>query len=198
VTRSGATPASSPVETLAPAGTVEQHAARMFGRWLKSAASTAKPQGSEEILLKVREHLPDASDETARVVAALGGLLAAVAYADREYSESEETEVRRVIGRVQGMTEAGIDAICSAIRRHVVAASTVGIPGFARELRELGDHELRREVLDALVDLAAADGHISVAETNLLRQITTSLGLSQADYNEAQTRHRDRLSILKT
>jgi hypothetical protein len=30
-----------------------------------------------------------------------------------------------------------------------------------------------------------------------LRQITTALGLSQSDYNEAQSRHRDRLSILK-
>lgn len=169
----------------------------MFGRWLKSAAELESSQGSEEILVRVREHLPQADDESIRVVAALGGLLAAVAYADRDYSNDEEAMVRSVIGRVNGMTPTGVEAVCDAIRRHVVEASTVGIPRFTRELRELCDRELRREVLDALVDLAAADGRLSVAETNLLRQITTSLGLSQSDYNESQERHRDRLSILK-
>ena len=170
----------------------------MFGRWLGSAKNIDAPRGTEEILARVREHLPEADDETARVVAALGGLLAAVAYADRDYSNDEEAVVRRLLARVHGMTDAGIDAICDAMRRHVIEASTVGIPRFTRELRELGDAELRREVLEALVDLAAADGRITMNETNLLRQITTSLGLSQGDYNDAQARHRERLSILKT
>jgi uncharacterized tellurite resistance protein B-like protein len=169
----------------------------MFGRWLKSAASVEFTSGSEEIFARVREHLPAADEETVRVVAALGGLLAAVAYADRDYSKDEEALVREVLGRVHGMTTAGVEAICDAMRRHVIEASTVGIPRFTRELRELGDGELRREVLDALVDLAAADGQITTSETNLLRQITTSLGLSQGDYNDSQARHKNRLSILK-
>jgi len=169
----------------------------MFGRWLKSAERVESASGSQEILVRVREHMPQADDETVRVIAALGGLLAAVAYADRDYSSDEEGLVRQVLARVQGTTAAGVDAICDAMRRHVVEASTVGIPRFTRELRELGDTELRREVLDALVDLAAADGQITTSETNLLRQVTTSLGLSQGDYNESQARHKSRLTILK-
>ena len=66
-----------------------------------------------------------------------------------------------------------------------------------RDRRELGDRELRVEVLDVLVDVAAADGVLSTPETNLLRQVTTALGLSQTDYNEAQSRHRERLTALK-
>ncbi|HEV8549586.1 MAG TPA: TerB family tellurite resistance protein [Polyangiaceae bacterium] len=170
----------------------------MFGRWLGSVRNLEVPAGAGEILHRVREHLPEADDETARVVAALGGLLAAVAYADRDYSNAEEAVVRQLLARVHGMTPAGIEAICDAMRRHVVEASTVGIPRYTRELRELGDNELRRDVLSALVDLAAADGRITMSETNLLRQITQSLGLTQGDYNDAQARHRDRLSILKT
>jgi len=170
----------------------------MFGRWLGSARHLDVPEDAHEILYRVREHLPEADDDTARVIAALGGLLAAVAYADRDYSSAEEAVVRQLLARVHGMTTAGIDAICEAMRRHVVEASTVGIPRFTRELRELGDAELKREVLDALVDLAAADGRVTMSETNLLRQITASLGLSQSDYNESQARHKDRLSILKT
>jgi uncharacterized tellurite resistance protein B-like protein len=169
----------------------------MFGRWLGSARNLEVPEDAREILYRVREHQPDADDETVRVVAALGGLLAAVAYADRDYSSDEESVVKKLLARVHGMTAAGIDAICDAMRRHVVEASTVGVTRFTRELRELGDAELRREVLDALVDLAAADGRVTMNETNLLRQITTSLGLSQSDYNESQARHKERLSILK-
>jgi uncharacterized tellurite resistance protein B-like protein len=168
----------------------------MFGRWLKANPSEGAV-GSVGIIRSVRSHLPDADDDTVRVVAALGGLLAAVAYADREYSKAEETLVRQLLERVHGMTSAGVDAISAAIREHIVEASTVGIPRFARELRELGDAELRREVLEALVDLAAADGRLTMNETNLLRQLTTALGLSQSDYNDAQSRHRERLSILK-
>ncbi|HTQ06694.1 MAG TPA: TerB family tellurite resistance protein [Polyangiaceae bacterium] len=167
----------------------------MFGSWLKT--ELAVPDDAREIAVRVREHLPAADPETVRVVAALAGLLAAVAYADRDYSNAEEALVREVLGRVNGMTRAGIDAVCGAMRRHVVEASTVQIPHFAREIRELGDAELRREVLDALVDLAAADGDIATSETNLLRQIATSLGLTQADYNDSQARYRERLASLK-
>ncbi len=169
----------------------------MFGNWLKSARDVPVPDDAREIAVRVREHLPAADDATVRVVAALAGLLAAVAYADRNYSKAEEALVREVLARVHGMTPAGVEAVCGAMRRHVVEASTVQIPHCTRELRELGDAELRREVLDALVDLAAADGELATSETNLLRQIASSLGLNQADYNESQARYRERLSSLK-
>ena len=62
-------------------------------------------------------------------------LLAAVAYADRDYSQTEEQFVRQLLGRVEGMTDASVDAICAAMRRHVVEVSTVKIPHYTRELR---------------------------------------------------------------
>jgi uncharacterized tellurite resistance protein B-like protein len=170
----------------------------MFGRWLSTADKLDSTSGSSEILLRVREHLPGADDETVRVVTALAGLLTAVAYADRDYSDAEEATLRAALARVHGMTNAGVDAVCDALRRHVISARAVEVPRYTRELKELGDVELRREILDVLVDLAAADGNITTPETNLLRQITTSLGLSQTDYNESQARHRERLAVLKS
>ena len=83
------------------------------------------------------------------------------------------------------------------LREHIVEISTVQIPRYARALTELADTDLRREILGALVDLAAADSSISVVETNLLRQITKSLGLSQQDYVELQAKHRRHLDALK-
>lgn len=173
------------------------HDAGMFGRWL-AALTTEPEEAPSELVSTIRRHLSGADEETVQVVAALAGLLAAVAYADRDYSDAEETEVRAALGRVHGMTTAGVDAVCDALRRTLVAHVAVEVPRCTRTLRELGDLELRREVLDALVDLAAADGRITTPETNLLRQVTTALGLSQSDYNASQARHRDRLSVLRS
>ena len=169
----------------------------MFGKWLKRSDSVPPPEGAEELRHAVREHMPDADDESVRVVSAIAGLLGVVAYADRDYSESEEKIVRAELARVHGMTQQGIDTICDALRRHIVEVSSVQAPRYSRDLVELADRELRVEVLQVLVDLAAADGEISLAETNLLRQTTTALGLVQDDYNAAQARHRDKLSSLK-
>ena len=43
------------------------------------------------------------------------------------------------------------------------------------------------------VELAAADESLSLPETNMLRQLTKSLGLSQQDYLDLQERHRQHL-----
>jgi uncharacterized tellurite resistance protein B-like protein len=169
----------------------------MFGRWLEPRARVSAPVGAEELERVVRASLGATDDESAMVVVALAGLLGAVAYADRDYSENEEAHVRGELARVHGMTHAAADAVCTALRRHIVQVSTVEVPRYCRVLRELGDRELRAEVLEVLVDLAAADGVITTAETNLLRQVTTALGLSQNDYNDAQAKHRERLAALK-
>jgi uncharacterized tellurite resistance protein B-like protein len=169
----------------------------MFGRWLRSSSAAEAPQGAAGLHAVIRQHLHEADDETVRVIAAIAGLVGAVAYADREYTTGEEGHLRSELARIHGMTGAGIEAVCSLLRLHIVEVATVQAPRYARELLELGDLELRLEVLQVLVDVAASDGRITHLETNVLRQLTTALGLTQHDYNAAQVRHRDKLSALK-
>ena len=169
----------------------------MFGSWLTSARKAPAVEGAEQIAAAVRAHLPSADDETVRVVTCIAGLLGTVAYADRDYSAAEEERVRAELARVHGMPAAGIDAIAEALRRHIVEVSTVQVQRYCRSLRELADRELRVELLEVLVDVAAADGEISHVEVNVLRQVTTALGLDQADYNAAQERHREKLRVLQ-
>jgi uncharacterized tellurite resistance protein B-like protein len=169
----------------------------MFGRWLRGEGATEDLSGADALRTSIARELPGADAETVAVVTSMAGLLGAVAYADRNYSAEEEARVRHELSRVEGMSLAGIDAICKVLREHIVEISTVQIPRYARALTELADSDLRREVLRALVDLAAADSSFSVVETNLLRQITKSLGLSQQDYVELQAKHREHLEALK-
>jgi uncharacterized tellurite resistance protein B-like protein len=168
----------------------------MFGRWLSLERKT-ELTGAEALAAAVQRELPGADPETIQVVSAMTGLLGAVAYADRNFSPAEEERLQVELMRIQGMTSDGARAIIATLRQHVLAVSSVGIPNYCRALRELGDRELRLEVLEALVGLAAADGVIDQAEVNLVRQVTSSLGLSQDDYNESQARHRDKLASLR-
>jgi uncharacterized tellurite resistance protein B-like protein len=170
----------------------------VFGRWRSPEKALPPVEGAEELTRVIQRQLPEADPETVRVVVAMTGLLGTIAYADRDYSEAEEKRVRKELSRVHGMSDAGIDAICIALRRHIVEISTVQAPRYCRDILELGDRELRFEVLDVLVEVAAADGVITPAETNLLRQTTKALGLTQLDYNEIQEKHRQKLSVLKT
>jgi uncharacterized tellurite resistance protein B-like protein len=165
-------------------------------RWLAETISKRAPETGTALVRVVRGHL-EGDEEAARIVASIAGLLGTVAYADRHYSPAEENRIRAELGRVQGLTEAGADAICTVLREHIVQISTIEAPVYARELLALGDRGLRLEVLEALVDLAAADGDITVAETNMLRLTATALGLTQDEYNACQARHRDKLSVLR-
>jgi uncharacterized tellurite resistance protein B-like protein len=145
----------------------------------------------------VRRALPKADADTVAIVAACAGLLAGVAYADREFAASETQEIERQIGAIEGIGAAGTAAIVQLLEQHRVELSTVHAMRFARTLNELGTLELRLHVLGMLVALAAADDTISVAEVNTLRQVTRALGLEQADYNRLQSEHRQKLGTLR-
>ena len=166
-------------------------------RWITEKIAASSPEGARGFAGAVRANLVGTDEETARIVVAIAGLLGTVAYADRRYTAEEEQHIRRELARVQALTPAGVDAVCAALRQHIVEISTVEAPLYARELLLLADRDLRREVLDALVDLAAADDEITMAETNVLRLTATALGLTQEDYNAAQMRHRGKLTVLK-
>jgi uncharacterized tellurite resistance protein B-like protein len=163
----------------------------------KQSKTVSDSAGAERLEAVVREHLSDADEATARIVVAVAGLLAGVAYADRDFSADEEAQVIEELERIQGLAAGGPRAVCAALRDHVLELSTTQTPRFARTLMELADRDLRREVLRVLIGLAAADGTISLDEVNHLRLLTQSLGLTQDDYNQLQARYRDKLSSLK-
>jgi uncharacterized tellurite resistance protein B-like protein len=162
--------------------------------WKRTDSTPAAPEVSAQLLATVRAQLRDADPETVQIVAAIAGLLACVAYSDRTLSAEERAHAREVLGRVHDMTQDGPEAICAILERHVTELATVNPQAYTRTLREHTDKQMRLEVLDVLLDLAAADGELAFAETQVLRRLTAAMGLEQDDYNRAQARHRERLS----
>jgi uncharacterized tellurite resistance protein B-like protein len=166
-------------------------------RWLIEKVASSAPEGARGFAGVVRQNLVGTDEETIRIVVAIAGLLGTVAYADRHYAPEEEQRIRQELTRIEALNPSGIDAVCEALRAHIVEIATVEAPFYARELLDLVDRDFRLQVLDALVDLAAADNEITVPETNVLRMTATALGLTQDDYNTCQMRHRDKLKVLK-
>jgi uncharacterized tellurite resistance protein B-like protein len=167
---------------------------RLFGRTKKG---TEAGSGPERLRGAVRERIGGEGEETVRIVAAIAGLLACVAYADKDYSDIEEARVVAELARVRGLDRSGAAAIGAVLREQIVEITSAEASVYAREIADLCHPDLRLELLDVLVDVAAEDEVISVRETNLLRNATQALGLSQHDYNASQARHRDKLSVLR-
>jgi uncharacterized tellurite resistance protein B-like protein len=164
--------------------------------WLKKGAPQQSPE--DEILLGAVIHaLPQADAETQRIVAATAGLLSSVAYADRNFSQVEERRVVEILQTIDGLGTEGAALIQRTLKQSALTFSTVHAARFSRTLRELADRDLRCQVLGLLVEVAAADAEITHQEVTVLRQLTTALGLEQADYNAAQQLHKDKLTSLR-
>jgi uncharacterized tellurite resistance protein B-like protein len=141
--------------------------------------------------------LPSAPSEQVLIITAVVGLLGAVAYADRSIAEQEVLHLRAELERIVGFSPHHVEAVTQVLTQHALRLSATFVPRLTRTLRENVDIESRREVLEALVAMAAADGVITHEEVTNMRNLCTALGLSQTDYNHAQAKYRDRLSSLR-
>jgi uncharacterized tellurite resistance protein B-like protein len=171
----------------------------MLFRWLRGEAGSpgAEPTASDELQRLVRASMPPADATTAAIVGAIAGLLAFVAYTDRNYDETEQRAVRQALGRVDGLPERAIDAISALLVTRVGELAAEPLQTYTRVLYERTARAARLEVLDVLMDVATADDVLSMDETVGIRRAAKLLGLSEHDYDAAQSRHRERLSVLK-
>jgi uncharacterized tellurite resistance protein B-like protein len=169
----------------------------MLFRWFKRADETVEhPAASELLHESLRSAMPHADEDTLAVVSAVAGLLAYVAFADRAYREEEQLAVSDALARMHGVGREAVAGISSLLTSRFAELTAEPLHDYTRVLVALTGRSARLELLDVLLDLAAADLVLSMDETNLLRRIARLLGLSDHEYLASQTRHRDRLSVL--
>jgi uncharacterized tellurite resistance protein B-like protein len=102
-----------------------------------------------------------------------------------------------VLGRTQGVTPEAVGAIMALLDARMADLAHESLQTYTRVLYEGLSREARLEVFEVLMDLAAADDVLDVHETHLLRRIARGLGLSDDEYLASQSRHRERLGILR-
>ena len=163
--------------------------------FFKTARET--PEHSSELSDAISSALPNADADTQKIVVAVTGLFGCISYADRDFSDTEKTVVAELLQTIHGVGPAEAASILQALTSNIVHVATVEAVRYGRTLKQLGDRDLRLHVLGMLLEVAAVDHEIRQNEVVVLRQITTALGLDQADYNDLQSQYRDKLASLK-
>src|SRR4051794_30501128 len=169
----------------------------MLFRWLLGDSDDkGAKSASDELLALVRRCVPDADAGTVGIIGAVAGLLATVAHADRVYTAEERSHVRDTLARLHGFAPAALDAILVLLEQRLGDLAHESLQTYTRVLYEQTARDARVELLDVLMDLAAADDVLDMNETTLLRRIGRGLGMSDEEYLACQSRHRQRLSVL--
>jgi uncharacterized tellurite resistance protein B-like protein len=169
----------------------------MLFRWLLGDVKSAPPTATEELRALVARSMPQADHHTAAIVSSVAGLCATVAHADRAYTEQERAHVRRALEQMSGLGAGSTQAIETLLSERITELAHESLQTYTRVLYEGLERQGRLEVLDVLMQLAAADELLDMAETNLLRRITNALGLTEDEYLRAQAKHKQKLGLLR-
>ncbi|MEQ9693381.1 TerB family tellurite resistance protein [Shimia sp. SDUM112013] len=111
---------------------------------------------------------------------ALGALLVRVAKSDAHYDAGEIGEIDRILSETYGLKP--IEAAKMRATCEKLEAQAPGTPDFALLIRQTVDYPHRLEMLQALGRVIDADGAHAEAESTVLKEIETMLGIDKADW----------------
>jgi uncharacterized tellurite resistance protein B-like protein len=153
--------------------------------------------GDTETVRKIVGELESLPPERARYLAAFAFILARVANADLEISDSETRRMEQILQEKGHLSdEQARLAVGLAKAQHQVEGGTESYL-VTREFRQIATREQCRELLDCLFAVSAADDSISGVEEVQIRQITSELGLEPGDLAEVRARWADKRAILR-
>jgi uncharacterized tellurite resistance protein B-like protein len=147
---------------------------------------------------KVVEALDHLEESHARYVAAFGYILGRVAHADLKISPEETAAMERVIRERTGLPES--EAIIVIQMAKTRAQLFGGTENFlvTREFDRIATREQKLVLLDCLFAVAAAEGHISVAEDNEIKQVSQELHLDHPDFIGVRMGWKNQLGVFQS
>lgn len=131
----------------------------------------------------LRDALGAAPGEPARgpdLRLATAALLLEMARADREESAEERRTAGRVLARYFSIERAAAETLLK--RADECLAHSVSLYEFTRVLNDTLTPEQRRQVVQGVAEVAAADGHFDKHEQHLLSKLAELLHLRRAEY----------------
>jgi uncharacterized tellurite resistance protein B-like protein len=161
------------------------------------AAAAARDSAETETVRKIVASLDKLEPDRARYVAAFAYILSRVARADLVISEAEVRAMETIVTHEGGLTpEQAILVVQMAKTQSILFGGTENYL-VTREFNRLATREQKLGLLRCLFAVSAAEDDISVVEDNEVRRIANELRLSHADFTEARSLFRDRLSVLR-
>ncbi len=171
-----------------------------FWRFLGLKPSTPPGKTDDTNTSTVRrivDELEALEGDKARYIAAFAYILSRVANADLDISEAETRAMEQLVQRHGHLpAEQAILVVQIAKSQNKLLGVTEDYL-VTREFKAISTEEQRRELLDCLFAVSAADDAISNAEEAQVRQSASELGLSHRDYVTARAAWSDKREVLK-
>jgi uncharacterized tellurite resistance protein B-like protein len=139
----------------------------------------------KELLNRLLDPAPTQLDDEGAQLA-LTALLVRIARSDHNYSEVEKDRIDRILA-----TRYALDTGGTLILREQAEAMEAEAPDtvrFTRAIKDAVAYEDRAGVIEALWQVALADGHRDASEDALLRLSASLLGVSDMDSAKARQR----------
>jgi uncharacterized tellurite resistance protein B-like protein len=166
--------------------------------WIKGTASSRGGQGDTDTVRKIAGELDKLPPERARHVAALAYVLSRVAGADHRFSP-EETDTMVGLVRTEGglPEELALLVVEIAKNQHRLFGGTENYL-VTREFRQIASDADRRQLLEWLFVVSAADAAITPDEEAQVRQIASELGVPQDEFLAVRLAWSAHRTVLKT
>lgn len=163
----------------------------------KDRALAPSEDGSTAAVRKIVRELEAMAPDRARFVAAFAYLLGRVAHADFDISDQETRKMESIVRRFGELPEdQAILVVEIAKSQNRLFGGTENFQ-VAREFRRLATRDQRRELLNCLFAVSAADDSISGEEEAQVRQIAEELDLSHREYVEVRSAYNEKRSVIQ-
>lgn len=157
----------------------------------------APPENKGEVHDRIHAELPRLGEERVEYLAAFAGLLARAAFGDLEISEAEERAMEECL-----RDTAGLDDKDAGLVAHIAQNATEALGGvedylLTRACNERATPEEKELLLDCMYRVAAADGTVTIAEDEEIKQVGSALMIPHGRVMDIRAVHREQLEILR-
>ena len=111
---------------------------------------------------------------------ACAALLVEIAFADKEFDETEKTSLKLTLMETYAIEEADIDEIIKDAENTV--AESTSLYGYTRIVNDEFEYDDKLSLLKNLWKVAYADGDLDKYEEHLIRKISDLIHISHSDY----------------
>ena len=126
-----------------------------------------------------KEEIEEKSD-LSQLNNACTALLVEIAFADKEFDETEKTSLKLTLMETYDIEEADIDEIIKDAENTV--AESTSLYGYTRIVNDEFEYDDKLSLLKNLWKVAYADGNLDKYEEHLLRKISDLIHISHSDY----------------
>ena len=120
---------------------------------------------------------------------ACAALLVEIAFADKDFDETEKTSLKQTLIETYAIDESDIEEIIKDAEETV--SESTSLYGYTRVVNDEFEYEDKLSLLKNLWKVAYADGNLDKYEEHLIRKISDLIHISHTDYINIKLEIRD-------